>query len=194
MISIAMAMSLLFAQDTTDQFGISATICGDIDSDGTKYILVADTTERADVSGTLWVMSSGGNVIRSHQFAEHMPATLGSTGDVDRDGVRDYFCLLLGEGDSSLRLFSGRSGAALFAIDGQICAPIVVDDVDRDGNIDMLYLQSSICQPEPDEDSTGSHRTMTLVRRGVSGSAASQWALHAFTNDLCSFAVAHDTI
>jgi hypothetical protein len=131
-------------------------IIGDIDGDGTPDYLVG--APQANTNRGLVELRSGAShaVIRTHQAAGTAPddrfgATLGRLGDVDGDGVYDYFITAPSEdpvGSSahyvgSVRHYTGATGQAISLVMGNggshYCGQATPGrDIDGDGGLEIL--------------------------------------------------------
>jgi len=128
-------------------------ICGDMDGDGLRDIIVGATAYGPNLEGKVWLFSSAnGSEIRSH-VGPSASIVIGrqvlALGDADGDGVEDYAISAyrnINQGRVDVR--SGRTGALLFRLDGKSGDNIGVhiaraDDLDGDGFDDLLISRVS---------------------------------------------------
>ncbi len=133
-----------------DQFGQRVANAGDVDGDGLDDLIVGAADRAAFPRGKGYArVFSGATGALLHHFVGPNTGSFGGAvagnGDVDGDGYADLIVGGTHEGDGSVRVYSGRSGAELFAFDGEPLAREAfgasvsfLDDLDGDGRDEFL--------------------------------------------------------
>jgi hypothetical protein len=137
-----------------DELGYAVAACGDVDRDGRADVIAGAPydDDLAPDAGTARVLGADGRVLltlRGDGADDHFGTAVAGAGDVNRDGWPDLIVGApeddnRGTSSGSARVFSGRDGSVLYAIDGDAagdeCGYAVGagGDVDRDGYADFI--------------------------------------------------------
>ncbi|MBK9384200.1 MAG: FG-GAP repeat protein [Planctomycetes bacterium] len=147
--------ALLFRWDggaPSDWFGSSIAPVGDVDSDGRDDLIVGSPTRSANY-GRFTILSGGTGAAISGQGSPlprvDFGRTVGTAGDFDGDGVRDY--LITGASDATSTfiglawIYSGRNLSLLRTLGGQAAGEgfgataLALGDIDGDGRGDLAF-------------------------------------------------------
>ncbi|MAG57792.1 MAG: hypothetical protein CMJ83_16015 [Planctomycetes bacterium] len=160
----AQTLEITHVGQAFDYLGTSVAVVGDIDQDGIfDYAMGAPGWPgTANPNGRVDVRSGAAHgLIRSHagtQLAQDFGRSVARIGDVDLDGVPDYAIgspmdHAFGFGHGSVRMFSGATGAPLWARGGSYSAGrfgesiAAAGDVDADGVPDVIATEPNALLP-----------------------------------------------
>ena len=128
-------------------FGYFA-VCGDVDVDGLRDIIVGAPGYGGNAEGKVWLFSGvDGALIREHVGPSsnmYLGMIVLGVGDTDGDGIDDYaMTAALGINKGRVDVRSGRTGSLIFRLDGKsgdnIGSHIArTKDLDGDGRDDLL--------------------------------------------------------
>jgi hypothetical protein len=162
-----------------DEFGYSIRNCGDVNNDGRDDVIVGarwDDLNGAN-SGTVTVYS-GLNYTQIYAFRgdtqyDRLGTSVTGLGDINNDGYADFAAGADGDDNSgsssgSVRVWSGKTGAVMFTVNGPTADDIFgtsiafAGDVNADGTGDIVV-------GAPGSDNNGFASGMARVISGVNG-------------------------
>lgn len=149
----------------SDSMGYAIAGCGDVDHDGLADVVVGVPFDHrfGNEAGSARVLGRGGREILTLPGVapgDHWGTSVAGLGDVNRDGWLDVIVGApeagnRGAGSGSARVYSGRDGSVLYAVDGDRAADECgyavgsAGDIDRDGFPDFIVGYRRAAAPRP---------------------------------------------